>query len=81
MARAIWEPAGVVRVNKASNVYNVGRGLGEKGRHTRGGRADVDVGGLRRSRMSLGLTACQSISSHRVEISAIDKHMNIVNNK
>lgn len=81
MARAIWEPAGVARVNKASNVYNVGRGLDEKEDDTRGSQVDADVDGLRRSRMSLGLTACQSISSHRVEISAIDKHMNIVNNK
>ena len=51
---------------------------GQAGRQAAdGGGVGVGVG----SRLSLALTVCQSISSRGVEISAIDKRMNIVNNK
>lgn len=46
---------------------------------TLAGWQDVGVGVG--SRLSLALTVRQSISSRGVEISAIDKRMNIVNNK
>lgn len=53
-------------------------GWKEKGRwQAEHGGQDVGVG----SRLSLALTVRQSISSRGVEISAIDKRMNIVNNK
>lgn len=66
------------RANKPSNVYNVRRGWMEE-KDTLAGWQDVGVGVG--SRLSLALTVRQSISSRGVEISAIDKRMNIVNNK